>query len=278
VILGKIHRDRGEPEAALRAFENVVALDDLNLLARRECASLGEELGQIRKSYEHWNRLLAADPGNDEAEAAIERLAASPALSEPTAGDEAEEPEPSVAEGVDELPPAERAAVLEARLDEAEREESPQPPAESEAAATREEEIAGEAKARGIATITLARIYYDQGFKAKALEVYERVLSENPEEPELTAKVETIRAELAQIESRASDRASDAEDMLDSGQAEAARAGRTAKERPSQETPAVDVSREVEVLAASIEATDPQREDYSQFRSWLNRVRHEDKG
>jgi tetratricopeptide (TPR) repeat protein len=271
VILGKIHRDRGEPEAAFRAFERVVGLDEMNLLARRECALLGEELGQIRESYEHWNRLLAGDPGNAEAEAAIERLADSPSLGEPVASAQNEEPG---VEDESEARPTARAAVLESRLDAAEQEELPTSP--SGELAGREAEIASEAKARGIATITLAHIYYDQGFKAKALEVYERVLGQNPGDAELIAKVETIRAELAQIESRAADRASDAGDLLEAARAEAPWAKHGPRELPGPDTGDIDVSREVEVLAASIEATDPQREDYSQFRSWLNRVRQDD--
>jgi tetratricopeptide (TPR) repeat protein len=279
VIRGKIHRDRQEPDAAFMAFEQVVELDDQNLLARRECAMLAEQLGHVRKAYEHWNRLLAADPNSAEAESAIERLAESPSLADPVDASlgVATEHIPSVGQ-------APRAPVLAAadlsepeQAEEPEAATQPEPTEQPEPEAKLSEDADESADARGIATITLARIYYDQGFKARALDVYERILAENPEDGELLAKVETIRAELDQIESKAAGRAGDAGDLLEGSERGGAAADRPAEPQAQAQPEDPEVSREVEVLAASIEATDPQRRDYSQFRSWLNRVQEDDK-
>lgn len=270
VILGKVHRDRREPEAALRVFEKVVELDDMNLLALRECATLAEELGEVRRAYEHWNRLLAADPDGEEAEAAIERLAESPQLAAPMEAVTVLEPEARQPSAPPESPPP-----LEATLEALQESDAVELPPEPEEGAPEETQQQGEAPEagpsqldeRGIATITLAKIYYDQGFKAKALDVYERVLAENPGDAELARRVETIRAELEQLESHAEDAAPILEGAAPPSERE------KNSDLPEEEA---DLSREVDALTASIEAADSESRDYSQFRSWLSRVKDDE--
>lgn len=262
VILGKIHRDRNEPAAAREAFDRVLELDPMNLLARAELARLFERQDLRYEALEQWRQLFQHDPSSQEAEDAIERLeiiereeSPAPEPEDENAGVEgtaaAAEPErvEATPPPADEEPPA----VLQAQLEEPE-----EPPR-------------GPATLSGPATPTLARIYYEQGFKAKALEVYERVLEQRGAgDVALRERIDRIRDELQHVERRRAESPADADELLEAAQSQPEqRAGEAAAEaRGSSER-----ASEVEILAASIEASDPEREDYGHFRSWLNQIR-----
>lgn len=55
----------------------------------------------------------------------------------------------------------------------------------------------GEAAAAGLYTETLARLYWHQGYGAKALAIYRHLLGLQPDNAELRAKVATLERQLA---------------------------------------------------------------------------------
>lgn len=258
VILGRLHRDLGEPEPALAAFERVLELDPFNLVARRHCATLCEELGRVDAAVEHWRQLQAADPSGEEAELALARLA--PADDEPdeSASEEPRsepapvEPEPEAARADSAPAPAEPVA-LQADLDP---DDEPAPARPVKAAKTDE----------GIVTVTLARIYREQGFAAKALRIYEQLL-EAGHDPELRAAADELRAELAA--DRPGQRPVEGDELLDSAEAP----GDEAPARPAAPRPQPPQD-EAPALVAPAEALDEEESnrDYSRFRAWLGEI------
>lgn len=219
VILGKIHLDRGDLESAAGAFRRVLEMDPHNLVAVRQLAQVAGAQGDVEAARDAWGRLVSLDPHAEDAREHLERLSnavdatatASPAPAEPPAAEPFVEPTPPVAE----VPhaPEEREAAVTATSELAEageqegesraRAQEGEADAEVPAApATAEDPATGVERASQIATMTLADIYYEQGFKAKALEIYRTVLRDNPRTPGIAEKVERIENELHHIQGR----------------------------------------------------------------------------
>ncbi len=68
VVLGKSCRDTGEFEGALQAFEKVISIDPLNLIAIRNLAELHFERGNWNRSIELFEEFLFEYPGDAEIE------------------------------------------------------------------------------------------------------------------------------------------------------------------------------------------------------------------
>ncbi len=68
VVFGKSCRDSGDPEAALDAFDKVIALDPLNPIAIRNLAELHYERGNWSRCIELFEEFLFEYPGDAEVE------------------------------------------------------------------------------------------------------------------------------------------------------------------------------------------------------------------
>lgn len=181
MVLARCHYDRGDLEAAARAFREVLGADPQNLVALRalgEITQMGEDLDDAVGWYE---RAREVDPANAEIQERLEGLHARrerpspgelPAADVPTWGGAAGEAQP---------PPAEAPEIAEASMvPELSRIAEVSGIAGAGAGARA---AAGSADSQEIVTATLAEIYVEQGLYERALEVYRRVLVAEPSDP-----------------------------------------------------------------------------------------------
>ena len=106
VVLGRVHADRADAEAARRSFRRVLELDPHNLVALRALGDLARDQGDSAEALEHYRQLLNLEPGNEEMGALVASLEAAPsgatAAVEPALTPEAEvAAEPPAFEAVD---------------------------------------------------------------------------------------------------------------------------------------------------------------------------------
>jgi tetratricopeptide (TPR) repeat protein len=224
VILGKIHLDREEAGEARTAFETVLSIDPENLIALRQLALDAQRRGDPDLARARWEQVLGLDPDGTDAQRALEELGVPGSDAAPTETGEPEAsaphqtpeepsspapvPRPEMAVGRDSGAQenvggdaeknvggdAEKAEVLTAMS----REDSLQPRHGIQRTESGDE-------AETIITVTLADIYCEQGFKAKALEMYRTVLERHPEAARvagLQEKVDQIEAEMALLARR----------------------------------------------------------------------------
>jgi tetratricopeptide (TPR) repeat protein len=197
VVLGKIHLDRGEADEARTAFETVLSIDPENLIALHELSRDARERGELKRAEGFERQLHTLDPA---AESPDEEANAP----HPEERPEADEPEAEESE-------ADEAAVLQAR-DETSDTEADEPTKPIVLTAlSRDDAMQGTSSefdpegiftGETIATVTLADVYYQQGFKAKALEMYQRVLARHPRAPGVREKILAIESEMSQLAER----------------------------------------------------------------------------
>ena len=179
VVAGWLYRDRGEDDSAIRALEQVLELDAENGVALRSLAELVEDAS---RGLTYLERLVELEPDDPEVEEA---------LAEAVPVEDAAPLETAEVSAPDEV-------ALEEPVVEVE------PPAEDVA------EDEGE-----IYTQTLAELYAKQGAVDKAVEVYRKLLADDPDNgmflhrvAELTWRIDTELADdppLVPIESLAPD-------------------------------------------------------------------------
>ena len=167
VVAGWLYRDRGEDDSAIQAFERVLELDDENGTALESLA----ELVDTARGLAYAERLVELDPDDPHAVGTLANLQAALAASaEPEPESEPEtpepEPEPESEPEPEPEPEPERAPEPESEAVEAD------PAAEAEAADEGEGEIY---------TQTLAELYAKQGATDKAIEVYRKLLEDDPD-------------------------------------------------------------------------------------------------
>ena len=171
VVAGWLHTDRGDDDSAIQAFERVLELDDENGAALRSLAGLVD----ARQGLSYAQRLVELEPDDAQAIATLEDLEAALAAEDATpeavpvealAPDEAEAPPDDV---LDE-------PVLEVSARAEDSSEEPVLEAEPVAEEPAEEPAEGE-----IYTQTLAELYAKQGAADKAVEVYRKLLEDDPD-------------------------------------------------------------------------------------------------
>jgi tetratricopeptide (TPR) repeat protein len=265
LILGKIFLDRGEDVSARVALERVLELDSHNMLALRLLAELAERRGELDEAESRWTQLAATDY---DAELTDERLETIALLREQQAGPVTREPAAEPSERDLDGPAIEETAV-EQDTSEAGHDSS----AEEEDIASVVLETKG-APSSEIATLTLAGIYAEQGFKAKALEIYRQIESRNPDLPGLRECIESIESAFARVKREVVEELGADDDNRSGGLEVVARTRGVAEEDaltgpvPSEPLFAVDG-----------ETVDPVGRDasrYERFGSWLERVRPDD--
>lgn len=285
LILGKIFLDRGEDDRARESLERVLELDPQNLLAMRLLAELAERLGELHEAQVRWRQLDALDYDPALTSERLAELAGriegggpdapagdAPDDVEAVAGEDAEaaretglQPvvaeEPSAVEPDDDEAPEEE-PVVQDEAPEEEPEEEPARPVSSIAAPTSE-----------IATLTLAGIYAEQGFKAKALEIYRAIAARNPDLPGLSERIEAIESAMARVERDAVEEIAPADDDELGLEVVSIRPTYPAPDDSSRPVPSQPLFSDVPA------PNDPVGDDASRYRrfgTWLERVRSDD--
>ena len=181
VVSSWVHLDRGAVEEALGSLELVLGLDRDNRAGLRGLGQALNEKGDRDGAIEHLTRLAELEPEDAEVRTLIETIqAAEPVVTpdvETSTGTVAEEIEdaseveaPLVAESVEPVEAVSDFAV-----------EAPEVP-----------EVGDE-----IVTRTMGDVYASQGLFDQAVEVYEALASATPEDRELAARLEELRAAAA---------------------------------------------------------------------------------
>lgn len=183
IVRARCLRALGRGERAREAFEHVLRLDGQNLVALRSLAELALGRGDDGEARRYLEVLLQVDPRNDEARRMLEEMGA--AGSEAEAGGGAA-PSPGTPEGGDGAAPAaaapEEASELREQVEELDLSEPSTPEAGDE----------------DLATQTLAGLYETQGFYREAIKMYERLLEERSETPEIRERLERAKRALAE--------------------------------------------------------------------------------
>ncbi len=181
VLLARCYIAMDDFGSAVGELENVLGADPYNVSA---LGLLGDEMrnrGHLAEARDHYLKILEFEPDNEEFAYKLELLntllEGSPFAREA----EAPEAEAEIAEApapeIIELPP--EPETVEAAPAPAEAEPEAALPLEEELAAVEEEEE--EAAPEEIATLTLAKIYEDQGLFVSAREIIDKVLAREPD-------------------------------------------------------------------------------------------------
>jgi tetratricopeptide (TPR) repeat protein len=260
LILGKIFLDRGEDVPAREALEKVLELDGQNLLAIRLLAEIAERLDEIDEAIARWRQLAVLE---FEPELTQERLGALSARREAAVA----EPVPETED--DQEPEADAVATE----DVGETGDEVAEPAPQTAPASVEEPDFDLGHSREIATLTLAGIYAEQGFRTKALEIYNAILERNPDLPGLRAKIASVEAAMARVEERA------AEDVPGDEGDGGLEIVATSPVEPREEDDTPPPTPSEPLFSDAPSAPDPVEEDagrYHRFGAWLERVKSDD--
>jgi tetratricopeptide (TPR) repeat protein len=260
LILGEICLDRGEDVPAREALEKVLELDGQNLLAIRLLAEIAERLDEIDEAIARWRQLAVLE---FEPELTQERLEALSVRREAAVA----EPVPETED--DQEPEADAVATE----DVGETGDEVAEPAPQTAPASVEEPDFDLGHSREIATLTLAGIYAEQGFRTKALEIYNAILERNPDLPGLREKIASVEAAMARVEERAAedvpgDEGDGGLEIVATSPVEPADDGDTPPPTPSEP-----------LFSDAPSAPDPVEEDagrYHRFGAWLERVKSDD--
>ena len=217
VILGKIHLDRGEEKEATTAFETVLSMDPENLVALQGLAELAQRAGEEEKAREYTAQLEQLDPlkrRDGEEPSTVEEPKPSPegGAEKTEVAAEAKKKGAEETEAAGETESSESGkATQEAEVLVANQAEIPARETEVLTALSQDDSLQNAAddfdpegifEGQTIVTVTLADVYYEQGFKAKALEMYRKVLQRHPDAPGVAGKVEAIERELSDLAER----------------------------------------------------------------------------
>jgi tetratricopeptide (TPR) repeat protein len=204
IVLGQCYLDRGDLDEARESFLRALALDADNILVLKSLGDILFRKGEVEQAVEHYRRVLELDPRNTEIREIVRELEIE------LGQNSAEEPEsqspfellgqPAVTEipvfGTAVLEPGEarewlmgdgdgkEPADLEAQLS----------PEETELLEDGADEHSDKGPPRGMATSTLAEIYFQQGLVDKAIETYKKVLRHDPDDQEARTRLEALRA------------------------------------------------------------------------------------
>jgi tetratricopeptide (TPR) repeat protein len=229
-------------------------------------AELAQRTGDFDEAEAWWRKLGAIQ---DDPDLTDEKLAQLDELRHPGPATEPEpEPEKSDFATADSTPIPD-AEVLEA-VPETDEETEPEPelvfpgvPAAAEAMDT--------GHTREIATLTLAGIYAEQGFKAKALEIYRAIAERNPELPGVAEKIAAIESAMKRVERGAVEGLEETDPKVAAGiEVVASVAAESAEEEDDPEP-----VRPEPLFSDVPGAGDPVASDASRYRrfgTWLNRV------
>ncbi len=301
VILGKIHRDQGQDGPARAAFAEVLDIDPDNMVALRYMAGDAGLRGAHDQALKYWQQILALDPSDTQAEDELEALQKAAAAAEgPEVQAAPVEPEPVVdakTTQAETAPAAETASEPTAKEPAASEERNP---TESPRADATDAGSASRVQASSFATMTLADIYYEQGFKTKALEIYRQILATVPDDPDVKARVARIESDMASIANRVQPTEVASVEELERPMAEepnvvkpptpakpaasskpAKPAAKPVSKKAAPSVLSAGFAKEADpptpsrtdVTRSPIDPIDAEREDFDHFKSWLGRMK-----
>ncbi|NIM19489.1 MAG: tetratricopeptide repeat protein [Candidatus Latescibacteria bacterium] len=170
VVLGKCFYDIGDQDRALDSFQTVLSLDENNLVALKYLGTILAEQGRETAAMEHFKHILALDPENTEIRSKLENLQER----QDTIGrTQAKEEEGVIHLGA--VPDEDFEGKVISLSDE--------------------EETSDE-----FATLTLAEIYSSQGYREKAIKIYEEILRRRPDNKLAKQKLAELDPEHYQLE------------------------------------------------------------------------------
>ncbi|MFC1682787.1 tetratricopeptide repeat protein, partial [Candidatus Zixiibacteriota bacterium] len=204
IVLGQCYLDQGDLGPAQEAFSRALSLDSNNLLVLKSLGDILFRKGEVAQAVEHYRRILELDPRNGEIREVVRELEVELGLSsvEELAAQSPFEVlgQPAVTEvpvfGNMDLEPGETREWLLGDEDDKE-------PAELEAQLSPEEtellengtdERSDKGPPRGMATSTLAEVYFQQGLLDKAIETFQKVLRHDPDDQQARIRLEDLRA------------------------------------------------------------------------------------
>lgn len=158
VVHARVLQDLGADEEAVHAFEKVLEVDPFNLVALQSLTDIHEARGEGEAARRWAQRLVEAEPLDEDARARLRRLEARAGKGD-RMGEQLEGPERRDPDGSDQGA-------------------APRPEPEEDA---------------GPVTSTMAELCMTQGLYGEAIRIYERLLGERPEDPILAQKLESAR-------------------------------------------------------------------------------------
>ena len=187
IVRARALRDLGRVEETLESFRRVLELDPGNLVAVGELAGLADERGDTAEARHWYERLVQVDPTNQDAQRRLAELesatdssadAWADALPDPSGEHDGERrPEDEVVEAIlnGEVPQTVRAQ------DTWWYEEQP------------DQKVSELSRDADLLTRTMADLYAEQGLSREAAQMYEELLRDAPDDPELLARLESVR-------------------------------------------------------------------------------------
>jgi tetratricopeptide (TPR) repeat protein len=215
VVLGHCHLDMGAVKKARHAFLKALQLDSENLLVLKNLGDILFQQGELEEALKHYRRALELDPRNVDIQQVVDKLetrhqeemtlaarrqaeSESESESEPDSNPEQEIP---LAAGVspfgeqifETMEPLSSYLEEEGSCDQVSEAEAQLSPEETELLRDQEEGEAGKGPPRGMATATLAEVYFQQGLLDKAIETYKRVLRHQPGDQAVKDRLSELR-------------------------------------------------------------------------------------
>lgn len=232
IVRARALRDMGKVDESLEAFRRVLELDAANLVAIRELAGLADERGDADEARHWYERLSHVDPTNLEVRQRLRELEATAAEPEEAApiqsGVEAEGPEAWWDDSAVSIPMD--GLVVDGLVMDGEREDVPEAaaPAAPEDEKRPEDEVVEAilngavpqtvraedtwwyeeepdgtepepSKDADLLTRTMADLYAEQGLHREAAEIYEELLKDSPDDPDLLARLESVRESVTEV-------------------------------------------------------------------------------
>jgi tetratricopeptide (TPR) repeat protein len=197
VVLGKCYLGRGDLEEAREAFREALTIDSGNVLVLKNLGDITFRQGDLEAATEYYQRILELDAGNAEVREVLVELKA-PQDEHPPADPPIElsvvTEVPVFEEQLSEPPDAVSGPEEEQPCADSEGEEPKLSPEETELLRDEEDEESGKGPPRGMATATLAEVYFQQGLLDQAIETYQKVLRHQPDDDGVKDRLAELKA------------------------------------------------------------------------------------
>jgi tetratricopeptide (TPR) repeat protein len=208
IVLGRCLADKGSNAEAAEQFDFVLSMDPQNLIALRSLAEIALADDRADDAERWYRELLAVDPMNDDARAALERVAAEPREAAPTPGEEGSWWDPESEEPVPPHTPAARQPASVEAAEPAEPDRAAEPAGSAGPAGNPEPptgiaprdltdeldewELPEEVESVEVVTETIAELYARQGLHDRAAGVYRELIRRRGGDPALESRLEEL--------------------------------------------------------------------------------------
>lgn len=182
VVRGKCYYDLGNADQAEASFEKVLELDANNLVALKYMGLILAERGQMRDARRHFEHILQLDPDDREIAAKLAQIGESDVSLDASLARELNDVLESESRRGESAPADAKPVEDEGDGDDSDAEPVDLRPVEDEDFVGAEITLgSGDHTPDVLATMTLADIYASQGYRKKAIKIYEELLAERPD-------------------------------------------------------------------------------------------------